>query len=171
MPPNSQAPSHPRMAQSGQIILWSVHPGRSPETAVDATSAFLPHPAPTPDLHSTPAHPFRKLDLLVSQKTSMANVPVLRPDVHSWAPPQLPAVSAGTSGPRGRGPAGDLQSLVSQVSQAPAGKGGCVSLVPLSPAPSTRSGVHVQKFPVGSISGSSAPGPLHPHPSSPRGRI
>lgn len=60
------------------------------------------------------------------------DVPVLRPDVHSWALPlhtlthTHTAVSAGTSGPGGRGPAGELQSLGSGASQAP-GKGSLCS--------------------------------------------
>lgn len=118
------------MPQSEPVTLWSVHSGL-PRDFCGALFTSFP---PCSDPHSTPAHPLRKLDLAVSRKTSKASFPVLTPDVHSWAHPPththtLPAVPAGTSGPRGRGQAGDFQSLVSWVSsQALAGNGGSDSL-------------------------------------------
>ena len=96
-----------------------------------------PLPPSPPALNPTPPQPTPagKSDLLVSQKTSKANVPALRPDVHSWAalphPHPSPVVPAGTSGPRGRGRARDFQSPVSQ----PRGRKGSPGfpLVPLPP--------------------------------------
>lgn len=82
------------------------------------------HPALTPDPHSTPAHPFRKLDLLVSRKTSKGNVLVLRPDVHSWAPP--PPTSCGFCWdfrPQGKGPSWGLAKPSQSGQPGPGGKG------------------------------------------------
>lgn len=129
------------------------------------------HPALTPDPHSTPAHPFRKLDLLVSRKTSKGNVLVLRPDVHSWAPP--PPTSCGFCWdfrPQGKGPSWGLAKPSQSGQPGPGGKGRLRPSGPTAPTSCHPGAGFMCKNSLWAAFQAAVP-QAPPHPSSPRGRI
>lgn len=131
--------------------------------AVDAPLASFPLCSdPDPILSAPrPRLPLREVGSAVSRKTSKANVPVLSQMFTAGHPlPKLSTVPVGTSGPKGKGQAGDF-SKAGQLGQSGPGRRGRLSfpLVPLPQGP-LWNGVHVRRLPVGQP-------PSQPYPGDP----
>lgn len=130
--------------------------------AVDAPLASFPLCSdPDPILPPRPRLTLREVGSAVSRKTSKANVPVLSQMFTAGHPlPKLSTVPVGTSGPKGKGQAGDF-SKAGQLGQSGPGRKGRLSfpLVPLPQGP-LWNGVHVRRLPVGQP-------PSQPYPGDP----